>query len=81
MMKKLALQLDDLTVESFETVAAEREAGTIFGEQCTCYTNCSCPGVPTCDETECAGTCGGCCTICWDTCDGASCELYDSCCC
>jgi hypothetical protein len=80
-MKKLALQLDDLTVESFETVAAEREAGTVFGEQCTCYTNCSCPGVPTCDETECAGTCGGCCTVCWDTCDGASCELYDSCCC
>ncbi|HEX6036667.1 hypothetical protein [Longimicrobium sp.] len=80
-MKKLKLEVENLVVESFRTKEAEAPAGTVFGEQCSCYSVCTCPGVPTCEETDCAGTCGGCCTVCWDTCDGATCELRISCCC
>lgn len=80
-MKALKLTLENLVVESFRTTEAEASGGTVFGEQCSCYSVCTCPGAPTCDETECAGTCGGCCTVCFDTCDGATCELRLSCCC
>jgi hypothetical protein len=80
-MNKLKLQLDDLAVESFDTAAAERENGTVFGEECSCYSNCTCPGFDTCDETECVGTCGACCTVCFETCGGATCDLAPSCCC
>lgn len=59
-MKKLALTLDDLQVDSFHTSAVRKEEGTVFGEQCTCPTNCTCPGCPTCDAT-CPNTC-------WETC-------------
>jgi hypothetical protein len=53
-MKKLSLDLDQLTVDSFDTAAAAKEKGTVFGEQCTCYTHCdTCPGCPTCDNTRC----------------------------
>ena len=64
-MKKL--RLDDLAVESFDTVRApEKEKGTVFAEQqCTCYT-CTCPGCPTCGAT-CPATCAY-------TCDDASCN-------
>ena len=55
-MNKLKLKLEDLQVDAFQTTPAQKEKGTVFGEQCTCYTNCTCPGCPTCD------TCG-------DTCD------------
>ena len=64
MQKKLSLTLDDLQVDSFQTSADREEKGTVFGEQCTCPTNCTCPGCPTCDET-CPNTC-------WETC-GATC--------
>ncbi|HEU4881344.1 MAG TPA: hypothetical protein VFT45_03835 [Longimicrobium sp.] len=51
-MNKLSLSLDALRVESFDTTPAERkQKGTVFGEQCTCYTACSCPGCPTCGAT------------------------------
>lgn len=60
-MKKLTLTLDDLQVDSFPTSAGRGEEGTVFGEQeCTCPTNCTCPGCPSCDET-CPNTC-------WETC-------------
>jgi hypothetical protein len=68
-MKKL--KLDDLSVETFDTTAAAKEKGTVFGEQCTCYTQCTCPGCPTC-----AGTCPAdpsCADTCWDTCDNFTC--------
>jgi hypothetical protein len=58
-MKKLTLELDDLRVDSFATTPVERDGGTVFGEQCTCWTNCTCPGCPSCDAT----------------CGGASCEV------
>jgi hypothetical protein len=79
-MNKLKLQLEDLLVDSFQTTPAERPKGTVFGEQCTCYTQCTCPGCPTCDGTcpntcantcddpSCAGTCGATCD--W-SCGGA----------
>lgn len=80
-MKKLRLDVEKLVVESFGTQEGETPGGTVLGEQCSCHSACTCPGVPTCEETDCAGTCGGCCTVCWDTCDGATCELRISCCC
>jgi hypothetical protein len=67
-MNKLKLNLDELSVESFDTTRSEKNRGTVFGEQCTCWTACgqnTCPGCPTCDNT-CAGTCAF-------TCDDASC--------
>lgn len=77
-MRKLKLDLEELAVESFATTPEpRREGGTVFGqEQCTCYTQCTCPGCPTCDAS-CNGTCGGTCEAscngtCVNTC-GASC--------
>ena len=66
-MNKLKLALDDLRVDTFQTTPVEAPKGTVFGEQCTCYTNCTCPGCPTCDAS-CNGTCDASCN---GTCDGA----------
>ncbi|HEX6373895.1 MAG TPA: hypothetical protein VF006_33510 [Longimicrobium sp.] len=75
-MNKLKLRLDDLLVDTFQTTGASREKGTVFGEQCTCYTQCTCPGCPTC-YASCNGTCDASCNgSCVATCD-ASC--YGSC--
>jgi hypothetical protein len=77
-MKKLKLQLDDLQVDTFQTTAPERPKGTVFGEQCTCYTQCTCPGCPTCAnygtcDASCNGTCDASCNgTCEATC--ASCN-------
>lgn len=67
-MKKLKLQLDDLRVDTFETATVRTETGTVFGEQCSCNTVCTCPGCATCDAS-CNGTCNASCN---GTC-GASC--------
>ena len=84
MPSKLKLNLDQLTVDSFDTSAPKAEKGTVFGEQCTCYTNCTCPGCPTCDAS-CNGTCGGtcgdntCAESCYgscETCGGDTCDYY-----
>ena len=66
---KLKLNLDQLTVDSFDTSASEKPRGTVFGEQCTCYTQCTCPGCPTCDAT-CPYTCE---QTCPNTCDQYTC--------
>jgi hypothetical protein len=66
MRTKLKLQLDQLNVDSFNTSTPRSEKGTVFGEQCTCYTECTCPGCPTCDAT-CAYTCDD--ASCGGTCD------------
>ena len=76
-MNKLKLQLDDLQVDTFQTTSAEKSKGTVFGEQCTCYTQCTCPGCPTCYascngscDASCNGTCGASCeATCGGTCD------------
>ena len=74
---KLKLRLDDLQIDSFHTTAPERPKGTVFGEQCTCYTQCTCPGCPTC-AASCNGTCDASCN---GTCGGASCgaSCYGTC--
>ena len=78
-MRKLRLQLEDLRIDSFTTTSSQKEKGTVFGEQCTCQTACSCPGCPTCDAS-CNGTCGGTCDAsCNGTCDW-SCETCGASC-
>jgi hypothetical protein len=67
-MKKLKLHLDDLQIDSFQTTPAEKPKGTVFGEQCTCYTQCTCPGCPTCDAS-CNGTCDATCPNTCFTCE------------
>ncbi|HEX2206863.1 MAG TPA: hypothetical protein VHG93_04220 [Longimicrobium sp.] len=74
-MNKLKLHLEALTVESFDTSATEKAKGTVFGEQCTCYTQCTCPGCPTCAnyntcDNTCNNTCPGTCAY---TCDDYTC--------
>ena len=72
-MRKLRLDLEHLSVESFDTTRAKPGSGTVYGEQCTCYTACTCPGCPTCDAS-CNGTCGDTCAAsCGGTCAGATC--------
>jgi hypothetical protein len=90
-MKKLKLKLEDLRIDSFTTTTTEKKKGTVFGEQCTCWTQCgqnTCPGCPTCDAScngtcgaSCNGTCGATCAgSCYGTCDW-SCDYTcgDSC--
>jgi hypothetical protein len=89
MRGKLTLKLDDLSVDSFDTSAGRKTKGTVFGEQCTCYTQCTCPGCPTCVNTcdaTCANTCDDytCANSCNGTCGGATCggaSCYESDCC
>ena len=57
-MHKLKLQLDDLRVETFTTAPSQKAKGTVFGEQCTCNTACTCPGDSVCD-VSCDGNCSG----------------------
>ena len=81
-MRKLKLQLEDLRIDSFTTTGSRKEKGTVYGEQCTCQTACTCPGCPTCDAS-CNGTCGGTCAAtcnasCYGTCD-YSCDGGFSC--
>jgi hypothetical protein len=74
-MKKLRLRLDDLRIDSFQTTQAEQPEGTVFGEQCTCHTQCTCPGCPTCYAScngTCDASCNGSCNCSGDTCN-ASC--------
>lgn len=70
-MKKLTLAIEDLRVDSFHTSVDRREEGTVHGEeqQCTCQTNCTCPGCPTCDYT-CPYTCQ---ETCVNTCNQSTC--------
>ncbi len=73
---KLKLKLDDLAVDSFDTTVTETSRGTVFGEQCTCWTQCgqnTCPGCPTCDAT-CNGTCNASCNGTCDCPSGNTCD-------
>jgi hypothetical protein len=75
-MKKLTLSLDALEVQSFATADGAPGRGTVRGEQCTCPTNCTCPGCPTCGET-CPATCENTCDD--DTCNTCAISCYDTC--
>ena len=72
MRTKLKLHLEDLAVDSFDTSRPAQKEGTVFGEQCTCWTNCTCPGCPTCDNTACGQhTCDASCNgTCAASCNG-----------
>jgi hypothetical protein len=67
-MKKLALKLDELRVDSFGTEAPEEKGrGTVHGHSLggTCYYTCY----------TCQASCGGSCQVscagsCWDSCQG-----------
>jgi hypothetical protein len=86
MPSKLTLDLDQLAVDTFDTEAAQPRRGTVFGEQCTCPTACTCPGCPSCDATcpatcantcddySCGGSCGGTC----NTCPTGAVSCYDT---
>jgi hypothetical protein len=81
MRSKLKLNLNELRVDSFNTSGAEQKNGTVFGEQCTCYTNCTCPGCPTC-YASCNGTCNASCNgTCYDytcaDCDSDYCGTFN----
>jgi hypothetical protein len=88
-MHKLKLHLEDLAVESFDTTRPAKAKGTVFGEQCTCYSDCTCPEAGTCGATcdaSCYDTCQPSCNgTCVGTCDGctfepvATCFNYDTC--
>lgn len=85
-MNKLKLSLESLAIESFDTTRTAREKGTVVAEQnqCTCLTQCTCPGCPTCyntceytcDDATCPA-CPTCAASCNGTCQGATC--YDTC--
>jgi hypothetical protein len=81
---KMKLKLDELSVDSFDTTCEIKEKGTVFGEQCTCQTVCTCPGCLTCDAT-CPQTCDdySCAVSCDGTCAGISCftRCIDTCIC
>ena len=84
MRPKLTLNVEDLAVVTFDTTTPQKTRGTVFGEQCTCYTQCTCPGCPTCDascngtcDASCNGTCAG--STCDGTCGGNTCDDGTSC--
>ena len=89
-MRKLKLDLDALSVESFATTPEpRREGGTVFGQNhCTCQTQCTCPGCPTCEATcgnswtcgdTCADSCGYTCPGNQTCGGGAHTCMWDSC--
>jgi hypothetical protein len=69
-MKKLRLTLDDLRINTFETLPAKREKGTVFAEQYGTYGD-----YQTCGYS-CAPTCYGSCPP--YTCD-FSCPVENTC--
>ena len=78
MRGKLTLRLEDLSVDSFDTTKPQKAEGTVFGEQCTCWTQCTCPGCPTCaNYNTCDASCNTCANTCPNTCaytcDDATC--------
>jgi hypothetical protein len=78
MPRKLTLDLEHLSVDSFDTTTPRKTRGTVFGEQCTCYTQCTCPGCPTCAGYQtCGDSCADTCAqTCVQTCDDATCAAW-----
>lgn len=83
---KLKLRLEDLHVDTFDTASRSGQKGTVFGEQCTCETQCSCPGAngdfsgeASCPDASCFESCAWTCgTACQSnrTCDHFTCSGY-----
>lgn len=85
MRKKLKLEIENVQVESFDTVPAEAGRGTVRGQitaaescevvtDCTCRTYCQCTGQWTCPDNP-LGTCDGGST-CYGTCHTGACACY-----
>lgn len=75
-MNKLRLHLEDLAVESFDTVRGRQaERGTVRGNDacCCCCCPCCCTGAVSCGGTCDPSVCNGSCV----TCDASAC--YGSC--
>ncbi len=53
-MKKLKLNLDEIKVESFETVQSSQNIGTVLGNMKVTVTDG--PGLNTCNQSGCAGS-------------------------
>lgn len=70
-MKKLRLQLDDLSVESFGTHQEETARGTVAGRNEPPYTQ-SCDG-------SCVATCASCVNTCLNTCQASCAGTCDTC--
>jgi hypothetical protein len=60
-MKKLKLEMDSLRVDGFVLGAAEREKGTVFGEQSTGHLQCSGPTEYMTCQLSCSPSCLGTC--------------------
>jgi len=72
-MKKLALNVEELTVTSFETSRAPAERGTVVGNGNTNGNTC-----PATCGFSCAGTCEiSCVASCISTCDAAPCNFSE----
>jgi hypothetical protein len=69
-MNKLKLDLDELSVESFDTAFSADAKGTVLGKQDSAYTCGTCAGYYTCDAS-CDASCNG---TCFNTCAGATCN-------
>lgn len=70
-MRKLALRLEELSVETFETGAEEGRRGTVFANSTTQYQiMCTCETweVASCDPNNCGGGSGATCNTCGDSC-------------
>lgn len=84
-MKKLALHLDDLQVESFHTARTAPQRGTVRGNQplttnCTDYVDCTWDFGCETQAYTCGGSCGGSCDVTCASCNGtcdASCNTCD----
>ncbi|HEX8905972.1 MAG TPA: hypothetical protein VF771_14075 [Longimicrobiaceae bacterium] len=86
-MKKLTLNLDELAVDSFDTVPTAGRRGTVQARSGTTYADESCNG--TCDHTcypdscaSCDFTCGSCASCggtCAVSCGAATCGGADTC--
>ncbi len=82
-MKKLALNLEDLAVESFDTSGKAAARGTVIGHDETTgpYVVCSCAPTPNhTEQVSCNGTCDN--SACYGTCDascGGTCDYTCDC--
>ena len=70
-MRKLKLELDELSVESFDTAKQKEERGTVHGRD---LTEC-CSGA---DGFTCYLSCGGTCDTCAASCDTCDSGCYET---
>lgn len=51
------LKIEELHVETFVTIPEQTRSGTVVGAEATGYSECTCPGIATCDacSDECSG--------------------------